>query len=505
MRLIWSVALAVTGLCCTTAAMARIPKLAADARVRSVEFRFIGPHDLRAEDLEPAIATEAPGTMDRVTAATSWIPFVPDPEPHAFSATVLQQDLERLRRQLRRKGFLDADADYQVRVADNRRDVSVVFVVREGEPTRVRTLTLGDGANAGGALPDSLAAVCAETWKDVVRRQSGERNSDELTEDARRSLASAFGNAGYPWARFGVSSELDSSRREADVTWRVKSGVRARLGDIRVEGVHSVPEPLVVRQLGLQSGEWFSRRDLDQSRLQLQSVPLFQRSDVLVADSLSTDSSVAIRALIQESRARLTNLELGYVTDGAGVTSQARWTHPNLTGGARSFDAIALVQTGWGTTSDEADRLLRATLSLTQPYVASPRMSLSGGPAIERRDGRIDRSVSYSLVATLVYRFNALQSAALRYDYTYRRLEELHVPGLISAAIDTLGGVAGLSDAIIDSLKTPDRIPQLIFFTSLGHLDNFSRPRHGMVVKPNLALTIPASWGNVDFAKGDVQ
>jgi translocation and assembly module TamA len=268
--------------------------------------------------------------------------------------------------------------------------------------------------------------------------------------------------------------------------------------------VQSVPTSLVTRQLGLSSGDWFSRRDIEQSRIQLQSVALFQRSDVRIQSQAAADSGVAIRAVVQESRPRLTNLELGYVTDGAGVTTQARWTHPNLTGGARSFDAIGLIQTGWGSTGDP-DKLLRATLTLTQPYVASPRVSLSAGPQLERRDGRVDQSVSASLVATLVYRINALQSAALRYDYTYRQLNELHVPGLVTTAIDSLSDVAGLSDAIIDSLKTPDRIPQLVFFTSLGHLDDIARPRHGVVLKPNLGVTVPAGWGTVNFGKADAQ
>ena len=452
------------------------------------------------------MATTAPGTMDRVNQAAAWIPLVPDVQPHPFSAILLQEDLERLRRYLGRKGFLDANADYDVSVASNRRDVRVVFNVREGEPTLVRSMTLLDGnSQSGGALPESLARVCANGWAQLTRSQVGERLSDDLLADGRRALSGALADAGYPASRLDVETATDSTRRVADLTWRVSSGPRMRLGEVRIEGPRPGHEWLVVRQMGLERNEWYSRRDVEQARMQLQSVPLFQRSDVVLVDSMASDSGVAIRAVVHESRARLTNLEVGYVTDGAGITSQVRWTNPNLTGGARSFDAIALVQTGWGATSDQLDRLLRTTLTLTQPYVASPRVSLSAGPALESRDGRVDRSVSASALATLVYRINALQSAALRYDYTFRQLKELHVPGLISAAIDTLSGVDGLTDAIVDSLKTPDRIAQMVFFTSLGHLDNLSRPRHGLVFKPYLALTVPASWGNINFGKADAQ
>jgi outer membrane protein assembly factor BamA len=485
---------------------ARIPKLASDARVKAVEFRFSGPHALDAGEFEPVMATAAPSALDHITAAAAWIPFVPEPTPHPFNPVLLQQDLERMRRLLARKGFLDARIDYQVKLADDRRDVTVVFTVIEGAPTRVRSLSLAGGTEGlTTELPDSVLRACDEDWRRLVKRQLGERLSDDLLEDARKTLADAFGSAAYPTPRFEVTTALDSSRRLADVTWRVTPGPHARLSSIEVEGVKTVPTSLVTRQLGLEPGDWYSRRKAEQSRIQLQSVALFQRSDVRIEAQAAADSGVRIRAVVQESRARLTNLELGYVTDGAGITSQARWTHPNLTGGARSFDAIGLIQTGWGSTNGETDKLLRATLSLTQPYVESPRLSLSAGPAFERRDGRIDQSVSSSLIATLVYRFNALQSAALRYDYTYRQLKELHVPGLITTALDSLTGIAGLSNAIIDSLKTPDRIPQLVFFTSLGHLDDLARPRHGLVFKPNLAVTVPARWGTVNFTKADMQ
>jgi outer membrane protein assembly factor BamA len=493
-------------ICLAQTAMARAPKLASDARVSSVEYHFIGPHVLGEADFSPMIATSGPGGLDHLQAATSWIPFVPDPHPHPFSAVVLQQDLERLRRQLRRKGFPEGQADYDVSVEHNRRDVRVTFTISEGEPTRVHSMTLLDGsAPDAGALPDSVAAVCDKEWRRLVKKMTGERLSDDLAEEARKGLGAALGDGGYPSAQLSLFTAADSAANGVDLTWRVAAGMRTRIGDIRVEGVKSVPEPLVVRQLGLEPGEWYSRRAIEQSRLQLQSVALFQRSDLVLAPPTSPDSGALIRALIQESRARLTNLELGYVTDGAGVTTQARWTHPNFTGGARSFDAIGLIQTGWGATNGEQDKLLRATLTLTQPYVASPRLSLNAGPSVERRDGRIDQSVSASLTGTLVYRFNALQSAALRYDYTYRKLNELHIPGLLTAAIDTLHGVAGLSDAIIDSLKTPDRIPQFIFFTSLGHLDDIARPRHGLVFKPNLSVTLPPGWGTVNFGKVDAQ
>ncbi|HEY6866474.1 MAG TPA: BamA/TamA family outer membrane protein, partial [Candidatus Eisenbacteria bacterium] len=121
------------------------------------------------------------------------------------------------------------------------------------------------------------------------------------------------------------------------------------------------------------------------------------------------------------------------------------------------------------------------------------------------RDGRLDRSGAWSILATLVYRINALQSAALRYDYTYRKLRELRIPGLTSQQATSVLQAVFQSQSIIDSLTVPVRIGQVIFFTSLGHLDDIARPRHGFVLKPNLAVTVPPGLSNVQFGRADAQ
>ena len=88
---------------------------------------------------------------------------------------------------------------------------------------------------------------------------------------------------------------------------------------------------------------------------------------VLDVDSLpAPDSTLGVRVRVEESRPRLTLAEVGYVSEGAGLTGRVQWTHPNFTGGARSLTASVEGQTGAGAIGTEGEQLLRVSLNITQ-------------------------------------------------------------------------------------------------------------------------------------------
>lgn len=486
--------------------LAQAVRLAPDAEVKSIRYRFHGPHVLQPEDLNAALTLTAPGPLEGIQGAVSWIPFIPDRPHHPLDPLTLQTDVVRLRRLYRRQGFLEAKIDYLTRVDRERRKVDLTFDIEEGEPLLLHSLTISDARGREGlGLSDSLRDEMGRAWERVQRRAIGTRFQEQQVESFRLKILNWFANRGFPFTKTEPRAVIDSVGHRADLDWVTDPGPRVRLAGIEIEGLHSVAPKHVTRQMPLSPGDWAQRDQLEKGRANLQSVALFRRTNVAIDGTATADTSLPLRVSINETRARLTNVELGYVTDGAGVTGQVRWTHPNFTGGARSLDAIGLVQTGWGTTSDIPDKLLRGSLTLNQPYVFSPLVSFGVGPAAELRDGRVDKSTSYSGIGTLVYRFNPLQSAALRYDFTYRHLIQLKIAGIEANGLFNPTLLAFGSQALIDSLTEPARISQFIFFTSLGHLDDISRPRHGLIVKPNLAVTFPRVLGNVEFARADLQ
>ena len=128
-----------------------------------------------------------------------------------------------------------------------------------------------------------------------------------------------------------------------------------------------------------------------------------------------------------------------------------QWNHPNFTGGARSLTASIEAQTGAGAIGTEAERLLRGSLNLSQPYVFAPRFSLVVGPFAEYRDDLSDKSAAIGLSTILLYRIAPLSSIALQYQLSARRIYEYRF-GDVSSGISLSEFLLDQNPALIDSL-----------------------------------------------------
>ncbi|MGH7681344.1 MAG: BamA/OMP85 family outer membrane protein [Candidatus Eiseniibacteriota bacterium] len=468
-------------------------RLAPDAEVRSIEFHFTGPHELRPDELSDQIATTGPGTLHRLHATVAWIPFVPDPAQHPFDPYVLQEDIARLRRYYRQQGFLAARVDYEVKADEDRHLVSVRIDVEEGEPLRLRSLALVGPDGTSDIVASDLHEEIQKGWEGFQKEYVGRRYSEKDVGGLQERIGAYFVNRGYARVAMEPRAVVDSAAHQVDFSWMVDLKARTRFAAIRVEGLTRVPEHIVTRQLGFEAGDWTSRKAIERGRANVLSVDLFRAARLDLDKAAPADSGLPVRVVVKEDHPRFTTVEGGYATDGAGVSGQVRWTHPNFTGGARSLNIIALFQTGFAATSDVKDRLFRSAIILNQPYLGAPALSMGFGPSFEFRDGHIDRSTAWSVQNTLVWRFNALQSVALRYEYTYRQVDESEIQDLLR------------NGSLAESLAVPLRTSLLSVNTSIGRLDDMARPQHGLVIKPLLSITAPAAWGTVEFGKADMQ
>ena len=146
--------------------------------------------------------------------------------------------------------------------------------------------------------------------------------------------------------------KIDSAAYAVDVVCRVSPGARLRIASLDVTGTRSVPPRLVTRQLALRPGDVVSRGSLAKGRANLQSVALFRRADVTLG-AVGSDSLVPVKVAVTEGSARFTNLELGYVTDGAASPARHAGPIPASPAARAAWTPSLLVQTGWGATGSE--------------------------------------------------------------------------------------------------------------------------------------------------------
>jgi outer membrane protein insertion porin family len=475
-----------------------------DAQVGSVGFRFPGTQSFSEAELGAQLALRGRGSLYDVRRLLGELPLVPSPGRYGFDPVELQKDVVRLRQFYRRAGFARPHVDYDVRANDPGSVVDVSYVVEEGPAAVLRSVqVVGPGGSAPLELPDSLATSWREFEAGLAARR-GQRFGEADLAAARDSLVAWLHDHGYPFAAVQSARTVDSLRQAVDVRLAASPGPLSRFGTITVEGNTSVSDRVVLRQLPFRTGDPYSARTLAVARTRLQAVDLLARAVVDVDSQPAADSTLSVRIQVQESRRRLTLAEVGYVSEGAGLTGRVQWTDPNFTGGARSLTASVEAQSGAGAVGTEAEQLLRASLSLTQPYVFVPRLSLIVGPYAEYRNDLKDQSAAVGFNATLVYRLAPLSSVALEYRFSARDIYEYHFGALSSGDINLLELLTLQYPPLIDSLGYNENKSTITLSGSFADVDDLTDPRRGWVVRPSAKVTVPEPWSTAQFTRLDL-
>ena len=472
-----------------------------DAQVTSVGFRFAGTSSFSDGELAAQLAVKGRGSLYPVRRWLGELPLVPSPGAYRFDPVEVQKDVVRLRRFYQRSGFIRPRIDYEIRLDRDGALAGVVYLIDEGPWLRLRTLDL----RAGGSetVPDDLAPGWTELAASLAAAQ-GRRFGEAEVADAEARTGAWLRERGYPFAAIRSQSEVDSAAGDVVVHLGVSPGPRIRFGEISAEGNASVSDRVVLRELPFRTGDWFSTSAVAEGRTRLQSVDLLSRA-VLDVDSLAApDSTLGVRIRVEEPRPRLTLAEVGYVSEGAGLTGRVQWTHPNFTGGARSLTASVEGQTGAGAIGTEAEQLLRVSLSLTQPYVFMPRLSFIAGPWLEYRNDLHDESGAVGVDATLVYRLAALSSLALGYRFSARNIREYHFGDVTAGDVDLLTLLAARYPPLIDSLGDHENRSSLTLAASFNQVDNLSDPTRGWLIRPSAELTVPSAFNTAEFGRLDL-
>ena len=470
-----------------------------DAIVGSIDFRFQDTQSFSSLELGKVLGLKSRGSLYAFRRVLGKLPILNAPATQRFDPIELQKDVVRLRRFYGRSGFLQARVDYRVRVNDSGSLVSVVFLIDEGPSVVLSDIeVVGLDGNQQLGLPDSLG----EDWRTLQAELGADVGRRFGEAEARAAESRTLGwltNRGFPFATAASRRMVDSLRGTVRISLETNPGPRTRLGAITVDGNSSVGDRVVLRELPFRTGDWYSADALALGRKRLQGVDLLAQSLVDVDSSLASDSTLGVRVRVQEARPRLALAELGYVTAGAGVTARGQWTHPNFTGGARSLSASLEGQTGVASSGEQSERLLRASLYLTQPYVFVPRLSLIGGPFAEYRDDFAERSVAIGLNASLIYRLASFSTITLQYQYSARRISEYRF-GDVSSADITRPLIADL----VDSLGRDEEKSTLALSASVSRVDDLANPSRGWVLRPSVKLTVPGAFSTAQFVRTDL-
>lgn len=274
-----------------------------------------------------------------------------------YDEAVFKLDLDRIERWYQARGYygvrvLDVEFEpTEARASDvgckqDPKDctVDIVVNVEEGEPVRIRKLTLDD---AGGLPPEF-----AEDLIDAFRLEQGDVFDEALYDEALERIADELREEGY--ARAAVTGEVEINRGllVADIALKVIPGPLCYIGEVRVSSKVDVPTGPVLAATMLKKGQLYRESDLEDAQRSIYGLGAF--SAVTVRGNLENTKGAEIPIEIDLEPRRQSQVLLGFGllsgTVSSGVQAEeaisvpqwdlhllGSYEHRNFMGGLRRF------------------------------------------------------------------------------------------------------------------------------------------------------------------------
>jgi len=224
-------------------------------------------------------------------------------------------------------------------------------------------------------------------------------------EAVKDTLVSRLREVGYAHAAVFSGFFIPTGTRTARVNFDVDPGPLARFGPVRVEWLPGqdgevapeLDEVTVRRMVPFREGGLHRYSQLVEGQRNLYSLEIIRTAQVqTVGDTLALDTIIPIRIRVSEGQLHRVRAGAGWSTADC-FSTEAQWASRNFRGGARRLTvrgrvsnilapqlstSIVCGQAGEG---DFARLTGQASVELVQPFVVSPRNSLTANVFVERQ------------------------------------------------------------------------------------------------------------------------
>lgn len=476
-----------------------------ETQIGSVGFAFPEGRTLDPGDLRRQISLEGPGPLFNIRSVLGKLPLIPSPSRARFDPPSLLRDVIRLERYYRDQGFPDVSVSYEVILDDEANRVDVGYVVTEGPPLLLDSILVEDPD--GRRMEDVLVEELRPSWRAFVAEQAAERGT-RLSSGTRARfqdrISAWLRDRGYPHASSTSTMEaLDEAENGTSARLRVtvESGPRMRVGALRVEGNRRLAENVLLREVPLQEGDWFSRARLAEGQSELFGLDMVRVAVVgtapdSVRDEDTSDERVAVRIRVTEGSLHLLSSRLGWGS-GSGISGDVSWSHRDFLGGARTLEIATEARTGYLAPEATATRRYGVSASLRQPWLGDRRVEGVLRPFVEYRDDLRDESVQWGTELSALYRRGTRRSVTLRYSLTARRVIEAKAGAVVGQDFNFLD--------VLTSVDTLDLDRRTSRFSAIGQWSRAPQggegPHHDWNVFSSAEVAGPPVLSTVEYGK----
>jgi outer membrane protein assembly factor BamA len=236
----------------------------------------------------------------------------------------LPRDVLRLSLFYRQRGYRDVAVDTVVQRGDA--EATVTFEIQENDPTTVGSFEV---LGTEGVL-DS-----AEVWSRIPMRVGDPLNLLVLSQ-GEQALVQRLQSDGYIGATVLREYFIPKDSLTADVSLRVVSGDRVRIGNVTIDAGGVVSDDVVEDFLEFRSGEYFNPEKLLDSQRILYGLDAVRWANITTDMQTADDTLADVRVEVAAASRRSVRGGLGISTVRC-VEVQGSLTNRNFLGGARSL------------------------------------------------------------------------------------------------------------------------------------------------------------------------
>lgn len=376
----------------------------------------------------------------------------------------LRRDRIRIMRYYERRGYDQVQVTVDISEGNKEWKKNVVFRIREGEPMRISSSTVEiDGPPSVIENIESLQQFQRNTREHELRE--GQRYQTIRKADVEGRFLETLQNNGYPWGKVEVVAEIDTLARTADVRVLILPGTKSYFTNFEFEGVQTVPNRIVRREMEIRDGEIYDRRKIQEAQRQIFGHHLFRFATITLPEQ-EQDSTLDLQIRVRENPLRTVQATVGFGSEEL-LRGQLNWQHRNIngTGHRLGFNARgSFIEQRVG-----GDYLI--------PYVFNARSGYIAAPFAQRRLEPAFELLRLGITNSLIYQIKRNQTATASYEFTMN--EELSRRQDVSLPDTVLGY----------------NVSSLVFtgYYSQG----VSREPEGWVVQPSVELS--GTFGEATF------
>ena len=252
----------------------------------------------------------------------------------AFQESTLESDKLAIEAFYHGEGYIDAKVvdvtrDLAVNEAKKRDELTITFVVEEGEQ-----YTYGGVTFVGNEIfSDERLLAC-------IKVKEGHVFEQVKFQEGLAAIADLYYENGYTSNRFQPIPTKDEANRTVSWVVTIAENVRSHVESIVVRGNNKTQEKIITRELGIESGDVFSKTKIQSGLRNLYNLQFFS---AIVPDILPGSEENLVNLVLNVEEQSTTSIEFGVTFSGVSEASDlpfalfARWKESNLKGTGKSL------------------------------------------------------------------------------------------------------------------------------------------------------------------------